>query len=86
MEALIGDMDTKLGVGGGNGDSTQKWFSNINVNADASKSPFFSKEGIMVDSNDLPNGPKQVSENRFLPEFPRQARNSNPLVNSFNRN
>jgi len=63
------------------GDATKKRFSDINVKTYPGKFAFKAEKGITVNAD---NATQQRSQRPPVPEFPREPRNTHPLVHSVN--
>jgi len=85
MQPFISDRNFEKSFRSRDRQSTGKRLSNIDVHTHPSKATLLPQKGIMINSNHIPNGLKKLNKSVFSPKLPRQTRDTNPLINSFNR-
>uniref|UniRef100_A0A7C8YSH2 Uncharacterized protein n=1 Tax=Opuntia streptacantha TaxID=393608 RepID=A0A7C8YSH2_OPUST len=84
MKAFISERDTQRKTLPRDSDATKKRFSDINVNTYPGKFAFKAEKGITVNADNATNTLQQRSQRPLVPEFPREPRNTHPLVHSVN--
>lgn len=80
MEPLIYDRLSHGQFPCCDGYAPRQRLSDVQVDTDPGKFTFEAKQGVLVNSDYLTHMLDQLVEAFQVPEFPRQSRNSNPLV------